>query len=269
MRVNDWLNQAIKKLNQVGIESSRLDCLIILETTLNRDRTNIIAHPDLVLDVPTLDKLNRLIDQRSRRIPIAYLIGNREFYGLNIKVDESVLIPRPETEVLVEAAINSLPKSSTVLEIGTGSGAISIALKVNRPDLIIDAIDISQDALIIAQQNARLSKVDINFIHSDMFNNLEGKKYNSILANLPYVPKDSPRQPEINYEPDIALYSGSDGLDLYRELLANYQNFVTPDHKLILEFMPSQRETIEKLAAANNLSFEQKSNYVYFLQSMK
>ena len=171
--------------------------------------------------------IEEAIKQLENGIPVQYIVGNVDFYGLNIKVNKDVLIPRFETEELVEKTINYISKyfdkKVDIIDLGTGSGCISIALKKNI-DSNIDAIDISENALKVAKENALNNNVDINFICKDMVQPLN-KKYDVIISNPPYL-RDESEVEEIvrNNEPDLALYANDDGMYFYKKILENYKN---------------------------------------------
>jgi release factor glutamine methyltransferase len=158
-----------------------------------------------------------LVSRRAAREPVAYILGYKDFRRLRIAVDRRVLIPRPETELLVEAAL-SLPEGSRVADVGTGSGALALALKDERPDLAITGFDVSEGALEVARGNAARLGLDVRFAQADL---LDDGQYDAVVANLPYVPSGVQLQPEIaEYEPAEALFAGLDGLDLIRRLIS-------------------------------------------------
>jgi len=151
----ELLNQTKKKMEESGIETFNLDSEILISTVLQRDRYKILMQTNIEVSDIDVKKINRLVNRRLKKEPIAYILGEKEFYSLDFKVNKNVLIPRPETELLVDMAIYYGKMDSNVLDIGTGSGAISIALSYNRPDLKIVATDISEKALIMARKNAK------------------------------------------------------------------------------------------------------------------
>jgi release factor glutamine methyltransferase len=165
--------------------------------------------------------LHALVSRRARHEPVAYLLGRRDFRRLTLSVDPRVLIPRPETELLVEAAL-SLPRGASVLDVGTGSGAVALALKHERPDLAVAGVDISADAIAVARANARELDLDVSFSVGDLLDGVADDLPDAILANLPYVPDAAPLMEDVAvYEPARALRAGADGLDLIRRLVAS------------------------------------------------
>lgn len=200
-------------------EQLRSEMELLLCSLLNCERLDLIAHPERELPVEQLGALQLAWARVKKGEPLAYILGVKEFYALDFKVDSRVLIPRGESEFLVEKALE-LPKGASVLEIGTGSGAIAVSVKKTRPDLTVVAGDVSAEALEVAKANAELHGVDVNFVESDLMANIEGD-FDLLLANLPYIgtqEHDFIMPTVALYEPDLALYGGEDGLDLYRRL---------------------------------------------------
>lgn len=181
--------------------------------------------------------------------PVQYIVGNVDFYGNIIKVDKRVLIPRFETEGLVEIALKYLTnKSLDIVDLGTGSGCIPITLKKKLPNINIDAVDISVDALELAKENAKLHNVEINFINGDMLKPLS-KKYDCIISNPPYIAYDEEIMDIVkNNEPSIALYADNDGLYFYEEILKNCKNYLKDKYYIFFEIGYSQGERIKKMA---------------------
>lgn len=262
MTIKQWLQQATKKLAHIDISSARLDSLIMLEEVLGLDRTHIVANDDNLLAPHQHKQLDLMLQKRQQHIPLAYITGVREFYGLDFRVDESVLIPRPETEFMVEYLVEYAPDDSSVLELGTGSGAVAVALRHHRPDLVITATDISDLALLVAKDNAQHHGVDIRFIKSDLFAQIE-RTFDVIAANLPYVPTEARRQPEIAYEPDISLYSGTDGLDHYRRFFSQLPKHAHKHSQIVIEFSPTQFWQVRNLAFEHNLHTTPLTEYIY------
>ena len=181
------------------------------------------------------NKLKENIKRLENGEPVQYIVGNVDFYGLNLKVDKRVLIPRFETEQLIEKTLKLIDKDSlNVLDIGTGSGCIAITLKSMLPKSNIDACDISLDALEVAKINAKENHQSINFIHSDLFSNID-KKYDLIISNPPYIAYDEEIDPVVKKnEPHLALYADNDGMAYYLEIFKNAKNFLKD--KFIMAF---------------------------------
>jgi release factor glutamine methyltransferase len=206
------LESASARLERAGCDTPRLDAELLLAHALGVDRARLYVDE---LSVPP--SFDALVSRRAAREPVAYILGYKDFRRLRIAVDRRVLIPRPETELLVEAAL-SLPEGSRVADVGTGSGALTLALKDERPDLAITGFDVSEGALEVARGNAARLGLDVRFAQADL---LDDGQYDAVVANLPYVPSGVQLQPEIaEYEPAEALFAGLDGLDLIRRLIS-------------------------------------------------
>jgi len=250
LTISDSLKTMTAALQAAGSRSARLDSLILLEYVLRRPRANLLAHAthDYVT-VAQAQKLEDLIARRLQGQPIAYIIGSVEFYGMNFIVNPAVLIPRPETESLVSYVIEFAPPGSQVLDIGTGSGAIAIAVQKQRPDLRITAADISTEALMLARQNAvKYSIDDISFIHSDLTDDIDGQ-FDVIVANLPYIDLDESVDRGAEHEPALALFSNEGGLGHYKRLITASAGSVLKRHGLlVLEASPHQHSALIEFA---------------------
>lgn len=181
--------------------------------------------------------------------PVQYIVGDVDFYGNIIKVDKRVLIPRFETEGLIEIALKYLNNTNLdIVDLGTGSGCIAITLKKKLPNINMTAVDISLDAISLAEYNARLNNVDINFIHGDMLKPLN-KKYDIIISNPPYISRDEEIMDIVkNNEPNIALYAENDGLYYYEEILKNCKNYLKDKYYIFFEIGYNQGEKIKQIA---------------------
>lgn len=210
---------ATAELRDVGCESPRLDAELLLAGALRSTRTSLHLRPERELTVEESDRFAKVLARRRAREPVAYILGRRAFRHIDLVVDRRVLVPRPETELLVEIALD-LPRGARVADIGTGSGAIALALKYERPDLHVMATDASEEALAVARANAEALKIDVSFAHGDLLVPLDGTPLDAIVSNPPYVADRTELAPEIaNYEPAQALFAGPDGLDVLRRLV--------------------------------------------------
>ncbi len=212
--VSEAVRQGASRLAEAGCDTPRLDAELLLAHALGVDRSRL-----LIDDLPVPQAFEELLARRATREPIAYITGSKAFRRISLAVDRRVLIPRPETELLVEVAVG-LPAGSRVADVGTGSGAVALALKDERPDLIVSGIDVSADALSVARLNAARLGLEVRFVEADL---LDDGSYDAVLANLPYVPSDTAAglAPEItSFEPGSALFAGPDGLDAIRRLVA-------------------------------------------------
>jgi release factor glutamine methyltransferase len=226
MTARDALGAAVDALTAAGCDTPRLDAEVLIADALGVDRGALVANPDLTVPPGAARTIGERIRRRVAREPVAYILGRRGFRRIELAVDPRVLIPRPETELLVEVALE-LPLGAAVHEVGTGSGAVALALLDERPDLRVTASDLSPDAVAVAQANAVRLGLPLEPFVAD---GLSPGDYDLVVANLPYVRDDEwgSLAPEITrYEPPVALTSGSDGLDAIRALVARAPNGVS------------------------------------------
>jgi release factor glutamine methyltransferase len=215
--VRELVADAAKLLDEAGCDTPRLDAELLVAEALGVDRTALITEPARVVG-DELAAVGGLVSRRRAREPIAYILGRKEFRHITLAVDPRVLIPRPETELLVEVGL-SLPTGARVADVGTGSGAVALALKDERPDLELWGIDVSADALSVARANGSGLGLEVHWVQADL---LEGvpTRFDAVLANLPYVELGAQLAPEITeYEPAEALFAGADGLDVIQRLI--------------------------------------------------
>ena len=196
------------------------------------------------------DFVEEIYKKLAEHIPAQYIIGHTEFFGMQLKVDERVLIPRPETEEIVELILSeNLKNNLRVLDIGTGSGAIALALAKNRPDWSVTAADISQDALDIAEENAKENSTDLIFIKSDCFSEISSK-YDIIVSNPPYISRSDESEVGLNVlhsEPHFALFADEDGLAIYRKIAEKAKDYLTDGGKIYLEIGYKQGQSVPEL----------------------
>ncbi len=243
--VREALRRAKSVLSEARCEAPRLDAELLLAFALGCDRAELILRAREPLDASVQGRFEELLARRLAREPVAYITGVKEFRWLSLTVDRRVLIPRPETELLVEVAL-SLPEGARVADVGTGSGAVALALKQERPDLEIVGIDLSPDALAVAHGNAARLGLDVIFRQADL---LDGGDYDAVLANLPYVASSGELALESSlYEPAIALYAGDDGLAALRRLIAMLAVAKVPVTALEVAF--DQAAAVEALLVA-------------------
>lgn len=258
--VQQFLDTNTKKLAQAGISTPRLDCLVLLEHITGQDRATILANPEKRLTVRQEDNLGELIKRRLNREPIAYLTNKKEFYGRNFYVDGSVLIPRPESEAIIETLKELVgSKQLTIVDVGTGSGALAITVKLEFPNTRVIAIDNDTKALKVAQKNARFLGAEIHFEQGDLMQPLLSSKGQAsiVIANLPYVSESDETSQETKYEPKIALYAKENGLALYKKLFKQIPSYLCKSGYLIIEANPLQHLSLIKLA--NNAGLEKVS----------
>jgi release factor glutamine methyltransferase len=259
MHVQEAVSGAVQTLRNEEVESPRLDAELLLAHVLGVNRAAVLAWPNRVLTPKELTRYRNLVARRAAREPLAYIVGHREFFDLDFAVDPRVLIPRPETELLVEHVLSvarqmKLPDDAPlqVADVGAGSGAIAVTLAVHLPRAIVYALEGSAGALAVAEENAHWHGVAdrVHCLLGDLLEPLPGP-VNLITANLPYVTTGEWEglPPEIrDYEPRSALDGGADGLSLIRRLLATAGLHLRPGGALVLEIGANQGEAVTALA---------------------
>jgi len=222
---------------------------MLLMHVLKKTRVQMITQSDYLLSDCELAAYYDLEQRRERGEPVAYLIGQREFFGLSLKVTPDVLIPRPDTELLVELAIKYAPANSHLLDLGTGSGAIAIALAHQRPDLQVCASDVSKEALAVASKNALAHQCRIEFIESNWYSNLPEQTWQTIVSNPPYIVKDDPHlsQGDLRFEPVDALTDHADGMTAYRYIIDGARTRLTCGGWLLLEHGYDQAQAVRDI----------------------
>ena len=259
-RVVDLLDWTVDYFQQHGIPNPRLDAEILLGHLLEKSRLQLYLHFEMPVFQEHLTPFRELIKKRIARTPVSYLTNQKEFMSLDFYVDERVLIPRPETEQLVETILTTkAEKPQRLLELGTGSGAIATSLALQQPEWEIVATDISEPALAVARKNAETHActAQIKFLSGDLFEPIEAlintngnPRFDWIVCNPPYI-KNTERDslsPDVrDHEPEIALFAGDDGLAIIRRLIAEAPKYLTPSGKLILEIGETQANSVRAL----------------------
>ena len=240
-----------------GVDSPRLDAEVLLSHVLKKERIYLYIHFDEPLEAGELAAFRAMVKKRVQRIPVAYIVGAREFMGLTFAVSPAVLIPRPDTEILVEAVIERLKDKAQTkfVDIGTGSGAIVLSLLHYLPLACAAAVDISQDALTVAAENAETLLVNdrVDFYLGDVYAPLTTEKFDAIISNPPYIPNEdiAKLEPEVrDFEPYGALAGGMDGLDFYRQLIAGGSARLKDGGFMVFEVGINQARAVVALTAA-------------------
>ena len=249
MEFQHWLRQAAAHL--VDSESPRRDAEILLGLVTGKARTYILAFGETPLSEAQLAELDALLARRAAGEPVAYLTGVREFWSLPLQVSPATLIPRPDTECLVEQALARLPaEPCRILDLGTGTGAIALALASERPDCQVVAVDIVPDAVALAQRNAaRLNIANIDIRQSDWFSAVQGQRFQLIVSNPPYIDSEDEhlRQGDVRFEPLSALVAPDAGLADIDHLIREARGFLEPGGWLVLEHGWQQGEAVRAL----------------------
>ena len=234
-----------------GIEGGRLDAELLLAETLGLDRVGLYLNYDRPLNPEELGAYRERVARRGRREPLAYILGRTEFWSLPLSVTPAVLIPRPDTEVLVEEAVARVADAATILDVGTGSGAIALALASELPAATVTGVDLSPDALAVAAENARLNDLSSRtFWRRGDLADLAGGPYDLVVSNPPYIPAAELAQlmPEVrDFEPRLALSGGEDGLDCYRHLARQAAELLRPGGWLLVEVGIGQQKSVRAL----------------------
>lgn len=254
VQLGDFISATTKRLADAGIKTGRLDCLILLEDTLGLGRAHILAHPDMQLTEADCTSLNKKVVQREQHRPLAYIRGKASFYGREFAVNNNVLVPRPETEALIDLAKKIDAGPLKIADIGTGSGCIGITAGLELSSLLVDCYDIDQKALTVAKQNAeKLQAHNTTFYNADLFSRPHNA-YDLVFANLPYVPENYPINRAASYEPRAALFSGADGLDHYRSFWRQVAAATIKPVHIITEALPEQHPSLEAMALSASYS---------------
>jgi release factor glutamine methyltransferase len=296
MNTAAWLHSAAGALGAAGISTARLDCLVLLEDETGKDRAWLLSHPELELHGSILEKLSTKIDQRRQHIPLAYIRGKAEFYGREFAVNAHTLVPRPETETMLnllkdllsrhpELVSGSIPAGSRssdknawipdqvrndseiiIIDIGTGSGAIAITVKLEHPAATVIATDIDEKCLETARANARNLGADVSFLPGSLLEPLKTIRLSDyptiLLCNLPYVPDNFQINRAATHEPRHALFGGDDGLDLYRKLFAEAQQLQQKPQHILTESLPPQHEVLAGIAAAHGYKLTKTDDFI-------
>jgi release factor glutamine methyltransferase len=236
----------------IDIDEAGVDVRLLMQQVLNVNHAWLISHANDILAAEQMNAFNAILQRRLAGEPMAYILGQREFYGLDLKTTNATLIPRPDTETLVEAALAKIPvdKKFSVLDLGTGTGAIALAIASKRPLVNITAVDFSDEALKVAEENAKALKLNhVGFMQSNWFNALANHHFDLIVSNPPYIAKDDVHlnQGDLRFEPISALASGADGLDDIRIIVKQAPQYLNRNGWLMLEHGYDQAAAVASL----------------------
>ena len=251
--ISELLEDVAARLAGVS-ESPRLDAEILLCRAIDMPRSYLFAHPEDVPDEAAVARFESTVERRMAGEPMAYIMGVREFWSMELMVTPATLVPRPETEILVDRALGLIPRKAEyrVLDLGTGSGAIALAIARERPLCTVIAVDVSEDALSVAVQNARhLDLANIEFRLGDWTDPVRSETFELIVSNPPYVASEDPALDVLRHEPKDALASGADGLDAIRALADRCRDIISPGSPLLIEHGADQQDEVRGLLAAH------------------
>lgn len=275
LAIKDWLRDAASQLANVGITSTRLDAEIILAHTLRQSRTFLHAHDDELLSARHREIADARLQLRLDRTPIAYIVGHKEFYGRLFKVNPATLIPRPESETIItilksltdQTTMNLDKTAKRLVDVGTGSGCLGITAKLEIPELEVTLVDISRQALNIADMNAKQLHADVLITRSDLLSSYPFAA-DYIVANLPYVDPEWERSPETNYEPALALFAPDEGLALINKLIQQAPLHLKPGGYILLEADPRQHAAIIQAAKSKQFMLHTVRDFIVVLQKI-
>lgn len=272
MTIKDWLDEATTELKNAGIDSARLDAELILGHTIRQPRTYLHAHGDEEIDDRREDIANARLALRLEHTPVAYIVGHKEFYGRHFKTTPAALIPRPESEVIIELLKDLVPKNLSLLpdklrvvDVGTGTGCLGITAKLEWPELDVTLTDNDNHALNLARENAKLLQADVAFLKNDLLRGY-GLPIDIIIANLPYVDRSWVVSPDTNAEPRNALYADDGGLALIRQLLEQASRQLRPGGHILLESDLKQQGDIATIALSLGFTRPRTEGYITLLR---
>ena len=265
MNVASWLKQAKSRIDTLDAE------LILLKLLHENDRSFLVSHDTMELSLNDIDVLDKLVAYREAKMPLAYVIGEKDFYGRKFDVDRNVLVPRIESETIIDLSLKlfhdkKIPSKPKILDVGTGSGCIAVTLSLEIPSADVTAVDISEDALKVAMENNLNLDGKVRFIKSDLLDRVNNEKFDLIVANLPYVDDNWDfLSPELEWEPSLALYADNKGLDIIFSLIDQVLEYKCTKY-LIIECDLCQQKMLNEYVAKKGLTIVETSGYQTLIQ---
>lgn len=256
LRIDNALLRARDALAPVS-ESPRLDAELLLARALDVTRSFLVAHSDEEIDGDAAERFEAAVDKRISGMPLAYITGEKEFWSMKLAVTPATLVPRPDTEILVDHALRLIPHESTqhVLDLGTGSGAVALAIAAERPQCELVATDICDKALTVAKENAgRLQLPNVEFVCGNWLEPVQDRRFDMIVSNPPYIAVDDPHFNGLRFEPRLALAAGHDGLDAFRTIAARAIDVLNPGGNILLEHGESQQDPVADILSGHGWS---------------
>jgi release factor glutamine methyltransferase len=254
LKILSWTKEY---LADKGIENARLEAEWLLCEALSLDRIGLYLNFDKPLQADELASFRAMVARRAKREPLQHILGTQEFMGLEFKTTAAALIPRHDTELLISEALKAAPDSRRVLDIGTGSGCVAIAIAKSLPAAAVTSVDISFEAIKLARQNAELNSVSVDFRQGSLFESVQGERFDLVVSNPPYIPaaEIDILQPEVrDFEPRSALDGGADGLDFYRLIVPAAPDFLISGGWLLLEVGAGQADKVTEMFAKSSFS---------------
>lgn len=266
MKLDDWLKSATNTLKEAGIGSARLDCLVLLEDELEHEKSWLLAHSEHQISPESLARLNKKLTRRQKHEPIAYIRGFCEFYGRKFMINKRALEPRPESEAIIDLLKQlKLPKTTVMADIGTGTGALGILAALETHSTEVDLYDIDASVLAVAKHNVVLHELNLKTYKRDLLSR-PVRKYEVIIANLPYVPDHWKINEAAAMEPRIAIFGGPDGLDLYRRMFKQVEKLSHKPRYVFTESLPPQHNQLKKIAATSGFAQINEQDFIQLFQ---
>ncbi len=269
MTVSEWLRWSEDQLRTATISTAHLDCLVLLEDETGYDRAWLLAHSEYTLQGSEVNNLNKKIVQRTTHLPLAYIRRKAEFYGREFAVNPHTLVPRPETETMIEALKQTLNRNEGlyIIDVGTGSGALAVTAKLEAPTATVAATDIDPLCLETAHQNAESLGAAITFKQGNLLEpfgttDMQVAHQVILLCNLPYVPNEFHINTAATHEPRHALFGGPDGLDLYRTLFAQIATNAWKPARILTESLPTQHEALAHIATTAAYKLQKTDDFI-------